>query len=127
MGALEDRLAALSQRGSPACVALWVERQGADAAVETLAGRTDPLSRLQYARLLVAGNQPGHVARVLGSLAGLPAGLAAFRAELSERSVVSGQDDGYVPIQMPEDTGVPVKGLEGWLTRVQTWRATLGV
>ncbi|GAB4267230.1 MAG: hypothetical protein Kow0092_20480 [Deferrisomatales bacterium] len=79
---LRARLAALGDGGPPALFALWAETLGADEALERLADREDPLSRLQRARRLLELGRAGEARGLLQGLAGLPPGLSRLRGEL---------------------------------------------
>lgn len=76
------RLRALREAGDPALAPLWIEALPPEEALPELFGRTEPLCRLQRARMLLCAGAAGKARDILEGLEGLPAGLATIRSEL---------------------------------------------
>lgn len=86
-GATAQRLAVLRQGGDPALAPLWIEALPPEEALPELFGRTEPLCRLQRARLLLQAGGRRKAREILEDLQGLPAGLEAIRSELLAKAV----------------------------------------
>ncbi len=81
--ACRQRLADLEASGRP--LPFRYEDRDPDAALAALAGRDDPMSRLQTARFLLELGRDGEAGDVLSGLGELPAGLDRVKVALSSR------------------------------------------
>ncbi len=79
----QDRLAALDSRGRS--LPFRYDGMEPGAALAALEDRTDPISRLQAARFLLALGRDGEAGDLLGGLGGLPPGLDRVRVALLSR------------------------------------------
>ncbi|MEW6488960.1 MAG: tetratricopeptide repeat protein [Thermodesulfobacteriota bacterium] len=80
--AAAQRLRDLRESGDSALAPLWIEALPPEEALPELFGRTEPLCRLQRARLLLRAGGAGKARDILESVEALPPGLEAIRAEL---------------------------------------------
>jgi hypothetical protein len=91
--AAAQRLRDLRASGDPALAPLWIEALPPEEALPELFGRTEPLCRLQRARLLLKAGGTGKARDILEGLSGLPPGLEAIRAELLAETAAAPRED----------------------------------
>lgn len=96
--AAAQRLRDLRESGDSAFAPLWIEALPPEEALPELFGRTEPLCRLQRARLLLRAGGAGKARDILEGLEGLPPGLEAIRGELLAETASA-------PAEAEEDRG----------------------